>query len=67
MLVKLLNVKATKALILRRCQYLRPGWRFTRVSSEALDAADQALRRWLDKQIATLPSNGHTVKFDHRD
>ena len=62
---KILNRKATKQLILKRAEVLRPGWMCKRVSAAALNQIEAFIRVKVDESIHKHPSRGKTFKnFD---
>ena len=61
----ILNKKATKALILKRAEALRPGWKCERVSAKALIQIEAFIRVKVDNAIHKHPSVGKTfMNFD---
>ena len=55
-----LNRKATKELILKRAEALRPGWDCKRVSAKALNQIEAHLRVLIDAAIQRHPTIGKT-------
>jgi len=56
----LLNRSATKKFILQRQSIVRPGWKFERVSAQALDDLEYKLQRIIDSSLKGHPSKGKT-------
>ena len=64
-MAKILNNKATRQLILKRAEVLRPGWKCNRVSAAALNQIEAFLRIKIDEAIHRHPSIGKTfMSFD---
>jgi len=59
-MARLLNRKATKEYILKRCEVSRPGWDCKRVSKQALDEIDAFITMKLKESIHRHPSIGKT-------
>ncbi len=61
----LLNRKAVKKHILRRCETYRLGWECKRVSKQALDEIDAFVRYKINESVHRHPTIGKT--FMHFD
>lgn len=58
----LLNKAACKRFILAKVESLRPGWKATRVSKEALDALEAKIRTIIVAQVQSHPTLGQTFR-----
>jgi len=57
-----INRKGMKSYILKRAKFLRPGWKCTCVSHEALDKIEYKVKRLVDIMVESHPSIGKTFK-----
>ncbi len=58
----LLNRAATRQYILTLARDLRPGWRCTRVSAEAIERIEVRLRELIRSQVEGHPTRGQTFR-----
>lgn len=56
----LINKSAVRDFILGQTKVMRPGWKCTRISAQALDEIDAMLRFRLAKMVHMHPSRGVT-------
>lgn len=59
----LINKKAVKSYILAKNEQLRPGWKYTRISQEALEEINAKLKTIINRAIESHPSIGKTFKY----
>ena len=58
----LINKKHVKMFILEKIASMRPGWKATRVSKEAMDALEAKLKSIIVAQVSAHPTKGITFK-----
>ena len=56
----ILNRKATKDFVLKKCEVVRPGWDCSRVSKQALDEIEAFVKAKIQESIERHPSTGKT-------
>jgi hypothetical protein len=61
-MVKILNRKATKDFILKKCQSERLGWPCERVSKQALDEIEAFVLNKINESVLRHPTIGKTFK-----
>ena len=59
----LLNRKATRTYILKKCQETRLGWDCKRVSGPVLNEIEAFIRMKLDRAIHSHPTRGKTFTY----
>ncbi len=62
-MANVLNRKATKRHILKRCEKARPGWDCTSVSKQALDDIEAFIIMKINQSVHSHPSKGKTYKY----
>ena len=58
--MNLLNKTNTKKFILAKVESMRPGWKCTRVSSEALEMLEAKFRVMIIRMVESHPTKGQT-------
>ena len=61
-MASLLNMKATKDFILKKCDTERKGWDCTRVSKKALNEIEAFIRMKIEQSVNRHPTVGKTFR-----